>query len=124
VLYNNLMMKNFSWLLVMALLICCSYSVMNGFAIVGPFSKSTLQCMVNSVAGAHRYAITRVYQHSKAPAGIDPNAVQTILNANAAGFRIIYNYHSDGDDDDYIGNVIKKVQQFLYFIKYRTIEGG
>lgn len=36
--------------------------------------------------GANPYAITRAYKNS-APAGIDPNAVQTILNANAAGFR-------------------------------------
>jgi len=36
--------------------------------------------------GQGRYVIVRIYQNSHSPAGIDPNGLQTLTNAFAAGY--------------------------------------
>jgi len=52
-----------------------------GLAIVGPLTQTAFSCL----AEVYNYAFIRAYKVSGTP-GIDPNAMQTILNAQAAGF--------------------------------------
>jgi len=77
-------MKNFNlYLLTIILLIWFSDSSI-GFAVVGPFTSSAFICLIRSVPGSEYYAITRIYQNSHSPAGIDPYGLQTVINAMRA----------------------------------------
>jgi len=83
--YNNFVMNNFSLFLLMALLVCSSFE--NGhiqFGVVGPFTTSAFKCLQTSLPTSTKSVIIRAFQNSKSPAGIDPNAIQTISNALAA----------------------------------------
>ena len=73
-------MNNFNLLLlVVGLLTWSSYSYI-AFEFVGPMTASNFNCLVSSVPNGIPVPILRVYQSSKSPAGIDPNALQTLTN--------------------------------------------
>jgi len=78
-------MKVFTLFLVTILLIWSSYGYV-GFGIVGPLTTSAFTCLQSNVPNSNKYAVIRAYQNSHSPAGIDPNALQTLANAYAAGF--------------------------------------
>jgi hypothetical protein len=81
--YNNLMMKNFKQFLLVVLLAWCCQSVT--FSVRGPVSTEGFKCLLANTPGGTAYALVRAYQNAIAPAGIDPTAVQTLKNSNAAG---------------------------------------
>jgi len=72
-------MKSTKTLVLTVLLIWSSYSII-GFAIVGPFTTSAFNCLLSTseIPNDQQYAIIRGYQNSHSPAGIDPNALQTM----------------------------------------------
>ena len=78
-------MKSFNLFLLVGLLIWFTYSHI-AFGIVGPFTASAFTCLQSSVPGSFQYVVVRAYQNSHSPAGIDPNALQTMQNAYAAGY--------------------------------------
>jgi len=79
-------MRNFnSVLLLVGLLIWSSQSAYT-LAVVGPFSPSAFKCLALNVPGSVYNVIIRAYQNSQSPAGIDPNAFSTLVNAFTAGF--------------------------------------
>ena len=87
--YNNFLMNNFNLVLLMGLLVWSSFGQgFIGFGVVGPFTAPAFRCLSSGVHGSVQYAVIRAYQNSQSPAGIDPNAIQTIRNANAAGYFI------------------------------------
>jgi hypothetical protein len=81
------MRNSFGLFLSVVLLVWCSHSAISGFHIRGPLSTEGFNCLVANNPGSKRYSVVRIYQNS-APAGIDPNAIQTLTNSIGAGFRI------------------------------------
>ena len=81
-------MRNFNLFLLAVMLIWSSHSAGSiTYEIVGPFLTSAFTCLYQSLpSDGEPYAIIRAYQNSHSPPGIDPNALQTLTNAYAAGF--------------------------------------
>ena len=85
-------MKDFTLFLLIGLFIWPSYSDVGvgsyAFGVVGPFTASGFLCLKPNLPGVYFQAtlIVRVYQNSHSPAGIDPHALQTLINANKVGY--------------------------------------
>jgi len=73
-------MKNIAFILLAALLVSQTVAQANMFDIVGPLTKTAFGCLANE---GYQIAIVRAYSLDNG-GSVDPNAVQTLVNAQGA----------------------------------------
>jgi hypothetical protein len=120
-------MKNISSFILILLLLSISAAFNIGVAVVGPLTKTAFSCIAST---QHLYepgpfAIIRIYKVSGTP-GVDPYAVQTLINANTAALR--YKIHAymelcrNNDPKGQVDAMFRGVSTTLYSTLWVKVE--
>jgi K+ transporter len=113
-------MKNISFILLAALLVSQTVVQSQVLDIVGPLTKTAFGCLASQ---GYHVAIVRAYSLNNG-GSIDPNAVQTLVNAKSAGFIpfIYINLCRNGDAASQINTVLSSISSSLYRGKWIKVQ--